>query len=116
MEESAVKESKYRAVHVAARRARQLQSGSSPMVPNRSSKATRIAQDELQAGLISYIVPEGPSRKELGLPAGYTPSQNWPMMISLHDASEGRGQTAFRRGYNQTHEGHGRRYRRNCCL
>ena len=73
MEEPAVKESKYRAVHVAARRARQLQSGSSPMVPNRSSKATRIAQDELQAGLINYTVPEGPSRKELGLPAGYTP-------------------------------------------
>jgi DNA-directed RNA polymerase subunit omega len=73
MEDFAVKESKYRAVHIAARRARQLQSGSSPAVPNRSSKAVRIAQDELQAGLIHYVVPEGPSRKEMGLPAGYTP-------------------------------------------
>ena len=73
MEEFAVKESKYRAVHVAARRARQLQSGSSPIVPTRSTKAVRIAQDELRAGLIQYIVPEGPRREEMGLPAGYTP-------------------------------------------
>lgn len=73
MEESAVRESKYRAVHVAARRARQLQSGSSPMVPTRATKAVRIAQDEVRAGLVNYIVPEGPSRKEFGLPSGYTP-------------------------------------------
>lgn len=73
MEEAAVRDSKYRAVHVTARRARQLQSGSSPMVPTRSTKAVRIAQDEVEAGLVDYIVPEGPSRKELGLPLGYTP-------------------------------------------
>lgn len=74
MEELAVRESKYRAVHVAARRARQLQSGSSPLVPTRVTKACRIAQDELHAGLIHYSVPEGPSRKELNvLPTGYTP-------------------------------------------
>lgn len=73
MEEFAVKESKYRAVHVAARRARQLQSGSSPVISTRSTKAVRIAQDELQAGLIHYVVPEGPVRKEFGLPTGYTP-------------------------------------------
>ncbi len=73
MEELVIRESKYRAVHVAARRARQLQSGSSPIIPTRSTKAVRIAQDEVEAGLVDYIVPEGPSRKELGLPAGYTP-------------------------------------------
>jgi len=73
MEETAVKESKYRAVHIAARRARQLQSGASPIVPTRSTKAVRIAQDEVEAGLVEYVVPEGPSRKELGLPTGYTP-------------------------------------------
>jgi len=73
MEQIALKESKYRAVHVAARRARQLQSGSSPIVPTRSTKAVRIAQDELLAGLIRYIVPEGPRREEMGLPTGYTP-------------------------------------------
>lgn len=73
MEEPAVRESKYRAVHVAARRARQLQAGSSPIVPTRSTKAVRIAQDEVEAGLVDYIVPEGPPRKELGVPTGYTP-------------------------------------------
>lgn len=73
MEDRVVTESKYRAVHVAARRARQLQSGSSPVVATRSTKAVRIAQDEVSAGLISYVVPEGPSRKELGTPIGYTP-------------------------------------------
>lgn len=73
MEELAIKESKYRAVHIAARRARQLQSGSSPIVPTRATKAVRIAQDELEAGLIDYVVPAGPSRKEMGLPTGYTP-------------------------------------------
>lgn len=73
MEELTVRESKYRAVHIAARRARQLQSGSSPIVATRSTKAVRIAQDEVSAGLISYVVPEGPSRKELGAPTGYTP-------------------------------------------
>jgi len=73
MEEFAVRESKYRAVHIAARRARQLQSGSSPIVATRATKAVRIAQDELRAGLIQYIVPEGPCREEMGLPAGYTP-------------------------------------------
>src|SRR6185437_3199417 len=50
MEETAVKESKYRDVHIAARRARQLQSGASPIVPTRSTKAVRIAQDEVEAG------------------------------------------------------------------
>lgn len=73
MEEPAVRESKYRAVHVAARRARQLQAGSSPIVPTRSTKAVRIAQDEVEAGLVDYVVPEGPPRKELGVPIGYTP-------------------------------------------
>jgi DNA-directed RNA polymerase subunit omega len=73
MEDRAVSESKYRAVHVAARRARQLQSGSSPAVPTRATKAVRIAQDELKAGLIDYIVPEKPSSTDQQLPAGYTP-------------------------------------------
>lgn len=73
MEDSAVRESKYRAVHVAARRARQLQAGSSPIIPTRATKAVRIAQDEVEAGLVEYVVPEGPTRKELGVPAGYTP-------------------------------------------
>jgi DNA-directed RNA polymerase subunit omega len=40
---------------VAARRARQLQNGSHALVPTRSNKACRIAQDEIEAGKISYV-------------------------------------------------------------
>jgi DNA-directed RNA polymerase subunit omega len=39
---------------VAARRARQLQSGSQPLVNTHSAKACRVAQDELDAGLVGY--------------------------------------------------------------
>jgi DNA-directed RNA polymerase subunit omega len=39
---------------VAARRARQLQSGSQPLVNTHSGKACRVAQDELDAGLVGY--------------------------------------------------------------
>lgn len=73
MEEHTGKVSKYSAVHVAARRARQLQSGSSPAIPTRSTKAIRIAQDELKAGLIDYVTPEEPGTKPPVIPDGYTP-------------------------------------------
>ncbi|HEX4020891.1 MAG TPA: DNA-directed RNA polymerase subunit omega [Acidobacteriaceae bacterium] len=66
-------ESKYRTVHVAARRARQLQSGANPLITPRSTKACRVAQDELRAGKVDYVVPEPPTQKELELPVGYTP-------------------------------------------
>jgi len=48
-------DSNYRKVLVAARRARQLQNGSKALVPTRSNKACRIAQDEINAGKISYV-------------------------------------------------------------
>ena len=48
-------DSNYRKVLVAARRARQLQSGSHALVPSQSSKACRIAQDEINAGKIAYV-------------------------------------------------------------
>lgn len=67
------KVSRYRVVHVAARRARQLQSGSSPSVPVRSIKAVRIAQDEMAAGLVDYVVPDESAEKKMNLPDGYTP-------------------------------------------
>jgi len=51
-------DSNYRKVLVAARRARQLQNGSQALVPTRSSKACRIAQDEIEAGKISYVKNE----------------------------------------------------------
>jgi DNA-directed RNA polymerase subunit omega len=53
MEEQNKFDSKYRMVLVTARRARQLQSGSSPLVNTTSSKACRVAQDEIAAGFVS---------------------------------------------------------------
>jgi DNA-directed RNA polymerase subunit omega len=47
-------DSNYRYVLVAARRARQLQNGSQPLVSTHSGKACRVAQDELDAGLVGY--------------------------------------------------------------
>ena len=51
-------DSKYRYILVAARRARQLQGGADALVETSSRKACRIAQDEIQAGKVSYVVPE----------------------------------------------------------
>jgi DNA-directed RNA polymerase subunit omega len=48
-------DSNYRKVLVAARRARQLQSGSHALVSTQSNKACRIAQDEINAGKIAYV-------------------------------------------------------------
>jgi DNA-directed RNA polymerase subunit omega len=51
-------DSNYRKVLVAARRARQIQNGSQALVATRSSKACRIAQDEINAGKIAYVKNE----------------------------------------------------------
>lgn len=51
-------DSNYRKVLVAARRARQLQNGSQALVPTHSTKACRIAQDEIEAGKIAYVKTE----------------------------------------------------------
>jgi DNA-directed RNA polymerase subunit omega len=51
-------DSNYRKVLVAARRARQLQSGSRALVPSQSTKACRIAQEEIEAGKIAYVKAE----------------------------------------------------------
>ncbi|MDR3752033.1 MAG: DNA-directed RNA polymerase subunit omega [Terracidiphilus sp.] len=53
-------DSNYRKVLVAARRARQIQSGSHALVQTQSTKACRIAQDEIEAGKISYVKTELP--------------------------------------------------------
>jgi DNA-directed RNA polymerase subunit omega len=58
-------DSNYRKVLVAARRARQLQSGSAALVPTHSTKACRIAQDEIEAGKISYVKKDVPVVKPL---------------------------------------------------
>jgi DNA-directed RNA polymerase subunit omega len=51
-------DSKYRYILVAARRARQIQGGADALVETSSRKACRIAQDEIQAGKVSYVVPD----------------------------------------------------------
>jgi DNA-directed RNA polymerase subunit omega len=53
-------DSNYRKVLVAARRARQLQSGSHALVASSSTKACRIAQDEVEAGKIAYVKKDIP--------------------------------------------------------
>ena len=58
-------DSNYRKVLVAARRARQIQSGSHAMVSTQSTKACRIAQDEINAGKIAYVKTESPVVKPL---------------------------------------------------
>ena len=51
-------DSKFRFILVAAKRARQLQAGAKPLVQTQSRKVTRVAQQELEAGLVPFDVPE----------------------------------------------------------
>ncbi len=53
-------DSNYRYILVAARRARQLQSGARPLVDTHSRKPCRVAQDEIRAGKVKWYVPETP--------------------------------------------------------
>ena len=51
-------DSKFRFILIAAKRARQLQSGAKPLVPTHSRKPTRIAQEEVRAGAVKWeLVP-----------------------------------------------------------
>lgn len=58
---------KYSLVKGAARRARQLQNGAPPVVPSKSMKACRVAQDEIRSGQVSYSLKVRPGA---GVPAG----------------------------------------------
>jgi DNA-directed RNA polymerase subunit omega len=49
---------KYSLVKGAARRARQLQSGAPPLFNSTSMKACRVAQDEIRAGLVTFVLPK----------------------------------------------------------
>lgn len=53
-------DSKFRYIIVAAKRTRQLQAGSRPMVNAQSRKFTRIAQEEVMSGLVKFDVEEAP--------------------------------------------------------
>ncbi len=48
---------KYSLVKGAARRARQLQSGAAPMIATTSTKACKVAQDEIRQGQVRYELP-----------------------------------------------------------
>ena len=54
-------DSNYRYILVAARRARQLQGGAPPVIETHSRKPCRIAQDEIKAGKVKWVVPEIPA-------------------------------------------------------
>jgi DNA-directed RNA polymerase subunit omega len=59
-------DSNYRYILVAARRARQLQGGAPPVIDTSSRKPCRIAQDEIKAGKVKWLIPETPkSQAEL---------------------------------------------------
>lgn len=63
--ESQAPESKFAFVVVAARRARQLMLGAMPLVANpRSHKPTRVAVEELHAGVLEYQLPVIPGEGE----------------------------------------------------
>ncbi|MDR3764847.1 MAG: DNA-directed RNA polymerase subunit omega [Acidobacteriota bacterium] len=47
-------DSNYRYILVAARRARQLQSGATPLISTTSTKPCRIAEQEVQADLVKW--------------------------------------------------------------
>ena len=57
-------DSNYRYILVAARRARQLQSGAPPVVDTSSRKPCRIAQDEIRAGKVKWEMTETRSAAE----------------------------------------------------
>jgi DNA-directed RNA polymerase subunit omega len=51
-------QSTYRYIIVAAKRARQLQSGGRPFLPTTSKKPTVIAMEEVRRGLVQWDDPE----------------------------------------------------------
>jgi DNA-directed RNA polymerase subunit omega len=51
-------DSKFRFILVAAKRARQLQAGAKPLVQTLTKKLTKVAQLEVEAGLVPYEIFE----------------------------------------------------------
>lgn len=68
-EKTANIDSKFRFILIAAKRARQLQSGAKPLIHTTSHKPTRIAQEEVRSGaidweLIPIVKPAEPDKGE----------------------------------------------------
>ena len=72
-------DSNYRYVLVAARRARQLQNGAQPVVPTHSRKPCRIAEEEIQAGMVKWTI----------LIAAYTTGCIWLSMRRMEASGTG---------------------------
>lgn len=51
-------DSKFRFILVVAKRARQLQAGARPLIQTQSKKVTRVAQQEVEAGLVPFEIQE----------------------------------------------------------
>ncbi|MCI0459194.1 MAG: DNA-directed RNA polymerase subunit omega [Gemmataceae bacterium] len=51
-------ERRFAYVLAAAKRARQLQAGAKPLVPTTAHKFTRMAMEEVAAGMVPYALPE----------------------------------------------------------
>jgi DNA-directed RNA polymerase subunit omega len=60
---------KYSLVKGAARRARQLQSGATPLMATKSMKACRVAQDEINQGCVTFVVSHKPEAVVAPVPA-----------------------------------------------
>ena len=60
MTEKNIVDSKYRLILLAAKRARQLQGGAKPLIHTTSRKHTRIAHEELKAGVLKFEYPPLP--------------------------------------------------------
>ena len=63
-------ESKFRLVHIAARRAEQLIHGARPKLESRHSKLTRVALEEVQADLVKWQLTPLESALASELPIG----------------------------------------------
>ncbi len=62
-------DSNYRYILVAARRARQIQSGARPLIESVSRKPCRIAEQEIQADKVKWFIPEKKSAKDVAAEA-----------------------------------------------
>ena len=60
-------DSNFRYVVMAARRARQLQNGSQPLIDSRSNKACRVAQEEIAAGKVKAAQPKAQAVEEVAV-------------------------------------------------
>ena len=95
-------DSNFRYVVMAARRARQLQNGSQPLIDSRSNKACRVAQEEIAAGKVKAAAqPSVEVVEEVAHDVTLDP-----------ETPQDRNPSA----YNHRYEGHGWRLWRDCCV